>query len=526
MTQSLSCKQKSVLGLLLPLFQDIPQVETDRLVHEYQRWARRNLSPRTFGFKSVDDLLSKLDVFDRHDDQSISLSEAKLLDVLVRPLLSSKMSPSAITFERENGFQTTILLNYFKLGNLQQLLYKCTAADGDEAVQVTETPYSESPAPFVKQSFSSPVCQRLPLLPRPSLVPAPPPPFAHHMMPRHPPQLPISHSSSVNHYPNQGVFPGEASSFPVQSSLNRSPYQGTPPGHEIPLPAFSSVNRYPIQGVRPHKEVISLPPQLSSHSSVECHPNPGVPPGEEAFLPALTSVRPDMEVPILTTKPIFPSFSRRETKAQVLEKLEVYLQNYIRFLSTQRKHLPANIVVDIAKSASTKTNSLINSRQLILWKDIQCASNFSMLYGRTSEFIRCFCWNTSITSLYELQKAILILEKCDSFDDLQMGPILTHPLVKDYFKPPADLDSVPEITGYDLQKHLGKFISKYKRGEKYELSDFLEYFAKQLSMQGPLYLCVRITSFPLALKVSAIHISVYCLHVYTKIIVFRSILIL
>ena len=78
MAQFLSCQQKSVLGLLLPLFQDQPKIRIDRLAHAYQHYARSNFSPRTFGFKNIDDLLLKLDVFDRHDDR-----EAKLLDVLV-----------------------------------------------------------------------------------------------------------------------------------------------------------------------------------------------------------------------------------------------------------------------------------------------------------------------------------------------------------------------------------------------------------------------------------------------------------
>ena len=506
MAQFLSCQQKSVLGLLLPLFQDQPKIRIDRLAHAYQHYARSNFSPRTFGFKNIDDLLLKLDVFDRHDDRLISISEAKLLDVLVRPL-SSSLAPSfppvhelKRAFERENGFNLKILLIYCKAESLQQLFYKCSTAA--EAVQVV--PHDHSP--LVRQSFGSPG-YRLPLIPPPrrppppslvprppslvprppSLVPPPPslvpppilaaPQFTHRMELRPQLQLPITSThhistSSVSTYPNQAV-PPVLPALPSHSSVNR--YQGVPPGEGTALSSCSSVNRYPNQDVLP---------------------------GEETFLPALSSVRPDMEIPTLTSQLSFPSFSRRETKVQALEKLEVYLQNRIAVLSSKRKHLPADIVVTVTKQATAKAIGMMG-KMLITWRDIKCTSNFTMVYSRVNEFIRCFCWNTSITSLYELQKAILVLEECKSFDDLQMGPILTHPLVKDLFKPPADLVSVPEITGYDIQKQLATFISKHKKGRhKYELSDFLDYVAKQHSLPDPMYLCIRITSFPLALSVS------------------------
>ena len=211
-----------------------------------------------------------------------------------------------------------------------------------------------------------------------------------------------------------------------------------------------------------------------------------------------------MEVPSMPpVRRSFPSFSRRESKGQAIEKLEIYLRNELTILSSQGKHLPAQVVNEITKDAVSKTNRMVGG-WLVSLKDIKCTSEFSRRYSRILEFIRCFCWNSTITSLFELQKAILILEESSNFEDLQMGPILTHPLVKDLFKPPHDLHKVPEITAYEIQTQLAKFIYKHKKGEKYDMSDFLDFLSRELSASSPEYLCIRITSFPLALSVSII----------------------
>ena len=306
-----------------------------------------------------------------------------------------------------------------------------------------------------------------------------------------------SQLSSHSPVPDQSASSGGMTTLPPQLSSHSPVPNRSASVTSIPLLSSSLV---PNQGASSGVTATSLPSQLSSHSSVECHPNPGVPPGEEAFLPALTSVRPDMEVPILTTKPIFPSFSRRETKEELIKKLEACMQDHIVRLCRQRKHLSPEILATVANKAVAYANTKRKGKK-VNKKNILCLSKFNTLYCRVNEFIRCFCWNTSITSLYELQKAILILEKCESFDDLQMGPILTHPLVKDFFKPPADLVSVPEITVYDIHKHLTSYI-KDKKGTSYTLSAFLEYFAEQKFVPDAKYLCIRITCFHLALTVS------------------------
>ena len=449
-----STKQKSVLAFLMPLFQSLPRIKPQRLAHQYQSHYRANFSPRSFGFGGIDDLIAKLGVFDK-DGSSISLSESKLLSLLVHPLLTDHQPPLEQAFERENGFKSTILCKYCKVKTLQQLVAKCVGsatavqADNSAHLPLTTEPVTSYTTDFPPLGYAGP---------------SPP-------------------KRAVNTF-----FQEQAPGFTASHHLQ--PYPPLPQTHQQVSQAHPPLSQ-------------THQPVTSPHPSIERYPNSDVPLREETFLPALPSVRKDMEAPKSSSQLRFPSFSKRETKQQAQEKLEVYLQNHIAHLSQQRKHLPADVVITFTKQSVYKANNMLG-RQLFKWTDIQCASNFSKCYSRVSEFIRCFCWNTTITSLFELRKAILILEECSSFDDLQMGPILTHPLVKDLFKPPADVISVPEITGYDIQTQLATFIYKYKKGTKYNLPDFLNYFAEQQSVSDPDHLCIRISSFPLALSVSSI----------------------
>ena len=132
---------------------------------------------------------------------------------------------------------------------------------------------------------------------------------------------------------------------------------------------------------------------------------------------------------------------------------------------------------------------------------------YSKIHGRISELIRIFCWMSPITTLYELERALISSENVTSFQDLRIGPLIKHPHVAKYFQPPSHLQEIPEIPAHQIQKTLMRFLDKGRKaaskGEKQSLEDFLEFFAKSMSKSSPLDLCVRITSFPLAIQVNS-----------------------
>ena len=483
--EPLTTKQKSVVALLLPVFEAKPRVQAGHLANEYQKLTRKSFSPRAYDFKNTADLVKNLDIFDDHGNGLISLSEVKLLNLLVKPLLHVP-GVTKQRFMTVNGFEADVLCRYCRIGGLQQLMEKCKVL-----VEPTANTVPPDHVPERHDSHDRSPQPSLPPMPQLLLHPSP------HARPG---DAVTGTAEPADVRQRTPLLPSPRGPFPVlrppfhqaaRSELMIPPHP-PPPQLEVPhnLPRLA----------HPSATANRLPP-----SSFTRHPNPGIPPEEETFLPTLPDVRPEMDVPTMpAVRRSFPSFSRRESKGQAVEKLEIYLQNQIAILSSQGKHLPAQVVNDIAKDAVNRANSMLG-RWLVTLRDVKCTSEFSRLYSRVLEFIRCFCWNSTITSLFELQKAILILEKSSNFEDLQMGPILTHPLVKDLFKPPLDLHRVPEITAYEIQTHLAKFIYKHRKGEQYDMSDFLSFLAREMSVSGPEYLCIRITSFPLALSVSRLY---------------------
>ena len=128
MESAVTSKQKSVLGLLLPIFEETPRIQPRLVTQECQRLTKGNFTPRAYAFQGKKDLVHKLNVFDHHDGGAISVSESKLFDLLLRPLMSMRLSPHELdgVFEKNNGFNPAILCRYCKVENLQQLVEKYT----------------------------------------------------------------------------------------------------------------------------------------------------------------------------------------------------------------------------------------------------------------------------------------------------------------------------------------------------------------------------------------------------------------
>ena len=170
-------------------------------------------------------------------------------------------------------------------------------------------------------------------------------------------------------------------------------------------------------------------------------------------------------------------------------------------LASSGKFVPES---EVKRYADDLVYQCRRSNCFINFRDITVLSKYSMTHGRISELIKIFCWMSPITSLHELERALLSSENIARFEDLRMGPLIKHPLVLKFFQPPTDLQSIPEISAHQIQKTLMKFLDKFrhKPGQKQSLEEFLEFFSRQTSVQSPHHLCIRITSFPLAIQVA------------------------
>ena len=236
----------------------------------------------------------------------------------------------------------------------------------------------------------------------------------------------------------------------------------------------------------------------------ERYPNPSLRPAEESLLPSHASFRTDVVDPqVISQRAGYGGPKERQKKklssAQVAEDISTEIEGIIEDLSSKDKFLPSDairrVVIGLLNKASSQTGIRV---QL---KDIEALTKFSRLQGRIDELIKVYCLFTPVTSVHELGVALAQAERVDSYEELKLGPLIKHPKVRDYFKPPDDIDSPPEITVHQLHSHLTKLIDKSKRGSKFSLEDYLEFMRKKEGLETIAHLCVRVQSFPLLIQV-------------------------
>ncbi|KAF5736629.1 hypothetical protein HS088_TW14G00776 [Tripterygium wilfordii] len=113
--------------------------------------------------------------------------------------------------------------------------------------------------------------------------------------------------------------------------------------------------------------------------------------------------------------------------------------------------------------------------------------------GKINAFIHCFVGVRRITSLYDLEVAICKNEGTEHFEELQLGPLLRHPLALHYFSVNSDATEVFKITTEEILLCLCEFMDKCKKKD-IKIDELLDFIAKKRSVVGKEKLGVRIQS--------------------------------
>ena len=325
----------------------------------------------------------------------------------------------------------------------------------------------------------------------------------------------MSESSSQ---PLPGFLPLETNVFPQTNS-----------GVASPIPPRAVANRdtaaYPRIRTAGVATPIAMPPppaQAQSRSRVNSHhsasqplsmnnpevfPNPDTP--DEVLLPSHPNFHPRMVPPSSSLSTAILSFTDKKGRpistSEAAKKINSRLDAMIDDLASAGKFIPESVVKDFANRLLQQCRY---ARCVVGFRDLRVFEDYGKRHGRVAELIKIFCWMSPITTVHELERALVSVESVTRFEDMRIGPLIKHPLVAKFFQPPSDLQEVPEITAHQIQKTLFKFLDKTRRaagrGEKHSMEDFLQFFAKNESKPSPHHLCVRITSFPLAIQVSAV----------------------
>ena len=528
-------------------------VKPSGLVHVYQQVKHKNLRLRNYGCKKIEDLVQKLSIFEQHAGK-LSLSPPKLLQFFLSPVLQSEGGSVLVDdlpkcFQETTGLDVQLLYDItgvktpnafliqlnrlcgdaFHLStdemsglvSLVQTVTRVTSNQSDVACSTSEpnktsfaidTDNASFPASgmnieqgpsHMPYTLSPPHHMTLQLESH-TATPSPPPLKKAKQAALYGPgmDMPRDRRYLLNP-PVQGFRPPHPHMLPPQSIARPlppfmgqtipRPFMGPVPGVQldtVPRPLPPPL----VTPVRPHPYDVQLDPLLKVH--FETFPPDS---DRDESKPCHAKFRPNMEVPNLPKS--VPSQMKGGKKDQ--QWVNITLEAMIEELSSKGKFLSDSIVRDLLHDLLRQANrgNPPGSRILTV-RDIKAWTDFSKVHGRVQELIKIFCRMTPITSLYELEQAIISTENVDNYEALHLGPLLKHPLAQDFFKPPNDLESIPKVNSFKIYKHLLDFISKSsRRDERRSLEEFLEYMQRKEMLESVYHLCVRITSFPLAIQV-------------------------
>lgn len=94
--------------------------------------------------------------------------------------------------------------------------------------------------------------------------------------------------------------------------------------------------------------------------------------------------------------------------------------------------------------------------------------------------------------MYDLELAICKNEGTEKFEELDLGPLVRHPLVMHYFGASSEVKDVFKITSEEIINFLSLFMRKKHKDIKAD--ELLDFIAKKKSVDRKELLGVRIRS--------------------------------
>lgn len=113
--------------------------------------------------------------------------------------------------------------------------------------------------------------------------------------------------------------------------------------------------------------------------------------------------------------------------------------------------------------------------------------------AKINSFIHCYVGVRKVTTLYDLELAICKNEGVGLFEELELGPLVRHPLVVHYFSVIPDVKEVFRITSEDIISYLHEYL-KTHQGKEVKVEALLDFIAEKQSKTSREKLNVRIQS--------------------------------
>ncbi|KAK9138346.1 hypothetical protein Sjap_008940 [Stephania japonica] len=142
--------------------------------------------------------------------------------------------------------------------------------------------------------------------------------------------------------------------------------------------------------------------------------------------------------------------------------------------------------------------SALLSLQVDSWRSLELSmsqvpslNRIMVIEGKVNAYIHCFVEVRKITTVYELGNKICKNESVERFEELELGPLLRHPLVVRYFSVPTETKEVVKITSAEIISYLAEL----RNSSKYiQPKGLLEFIASKLSVPVKENLGIRIQS--------------------------------
>ncbi|KAK9061523.1 hypothetical protein SSX86_018705 [Deinandra increscens subsp. villosa] len=123
-----------------------------------------------------------------------------------------------------------------------------------------------------------------------------------------------------------------------------------------------------------------------------------------------------------------------------------------------------------------------------------------LIEGKINAFINCFVEVWKITTLFDLERAICKNEGVQQFDELELGPLVRHPLVNHYFCVSSDSTGVFKLSSQEILTFLVEFMDT-NEGREVKADELLDFIAKKRSVDSKEHLHVRIQSLGLHISI-------------------------
>ncbi|CAI0437020.1 unnamed protein product [Linum tenue] len=265
-----------------------------------------------------------------------------------------------------------------------------------------------------------------------------------------------------------------------------------PPNPNFPVPNFN----LPIQNpgmFPPHQQL----PSSSAAQLPHCSPAPSLPPPLPHPGGSIDQRHEDPTREPSMNKPPTAPFERTQPFAMKHDNLSKNksIEKIDRAADKARRDL---IAAGEGVTSWKVSQEVLLALQVDSWQslgfrmqEIPSLHRLILTEGKVNAFIHCFVAVWRMTSLYDLEVALCQNEGVEQFEDLDLGPLLQHPLVLHYFSVNSNVTEVLKITREDILADLQEFMH-FHRKKHIKVDEFLDFVSQKRSIVEKEKLGVRI----------------------------------